>query len=94
MSLDAQPPEGGDYDTAFSEPTLFVPIDRKAMDGSRQLVRRGTTYAAAQWTGDFWSYPYGKEEGGAEPERVDFIPSHYAPKDETGRYSTLATAAT
>ena len=62
----------------------WIPIDDAAKDGHRQLVKNGGNYAAAQWTGRFWSYPFGpdKFEGDA-PEQIDFEPTHYLSKDST-----------
>jgi hypothetical protein len=58
----------------------FIPIDDRARDGSRQLVKRGPNFAAGMWTGDFWSYPYGKGEGDPSPDQIDFEPTHYWPQ--------------
>jgi hypothetical protein len=61
----------------------FVPIDAAAKDGNRQLVRRGSTYAAAQWTGDFWSEPYGPGKMEADtPCQLNFEPTHYAKRED------------
>lgn len=58
----------------------FVPISDAARDGDRQLVKRGADFAAAMWTGNFWSYPYGKGEGEPCAYQIDFEPTHYWPK--------------
>jgi hypothetical protein len=59
---------------------IFVPIDDDARDGERQLVKRDAAYAVGQWTGEFWSYPYGGEDSPFYIEQLDFEPTHYAPR--------------
>lgn len=69
-----------DWDSIFSPPKPFVPIDDGARDGQRQLIRRGANYAVASWAGDMWAFP----DNGGVIEQVDFEPTHYAPKDPRG----------
>jgi hypothetical protein len=65
----------------YEDDKIYIPIDDGARDGERQLVKRGPNYAAGQWTGDFWSYPFGpRGDGTIGAVQIDFEPTHYWPK--------------
>lgn len=64
----------------YEDERVYIPIDDEARNGERQLVKRGPQYAAGQWAGDFWSYPYGsRSDEGNCPVQIDFEPTHYWP---------------
>lgn len=64
----------------YEDGKVYVPIDDDARNGERQIVKRGPNYAAAQWTGNMWSYPYGDYDAAKSPHQIDFTPTHYWPQ--------------
>lgn len=74
-------PPGSYVDTDFTVPTTFLPIALAPRDGTRLLVARGPTYAAACWRTGMWTYP--SYEGGrpCTVEQLDFEPTHFAKRD-------------
>lgn len=64
----------------YDDGRVYIPIADGARNGQLQLVKRGYDYAAAQWTGDFWSYPFGDDQPHEHcAHQIDFEPTHYWP---------------
>jgi len=87
-------PEGSYLDHEFSVPTPFVPIAHAPRDGTRILVVGGSTYAAACWRSEMWTYPSG---GRGEPDTIvqlDFEPTHFAKRDDADAERGTMAAST
>jgi len=78
----ASMPPGAYMDASFDPPRMFLPIAGAPKDGTRLLVVSGSTYAAASWRSDMWTYPSG---GPGEPDTIvqlDIEPTHYMMRDD------------